>query len=100
MIGYDSTGNVSGILPVNPGDLMGHWVAMNPLTGEKKWEIPLTVSKLVRHKRPGRLYFTGKLTGEFYGARRKHRQDAMAVQDGSNINATAITYAPTRVASM
>jgi hypothetical protein len=27
---------------LTPGDVVGHFVAINPLTGEKKWEIPLT----------------------------------------------------------
>src|SRR5205823_6303536 len=37
----DSTGVIARILPVKPGDVMGHLIAMNPLTGEKKWEVPL-----------------------------------------------------------
>src|SRR5204862_7094586 len=61
----NSTG-VAGTTPgVKPGDVVGHLVAINPLTGEKKWEVPLTdmpvsAGTLVTD---GGLMFTGKLSG-------------------------------------
>ncbi len=52
-----------------PGDLLGHFVAINPLTGEKAWEIPLTdfPSSAGMLATGGGLVFTGKMTGEFIG---------------------------------
>ena len=69
--------------PVKPGDVVGHFVAINPLTGEKKWEVPLTdlPSSAGMLATGGGLVFTGKLTGRVRRARRGHRQDAVAVQD-------------------
>ena len=47
--------------------MLGHFVAINPLTGEKKWEVPLTdfPSSAGMLATGGGLVFTGKLTGEF-----------------------------------
>jgi alcohol dehydrogenase (cytochrome c) len=94
VIGRDSTGVIARILPVNPGDLMGHWVAMNPLTGEKKWEIPLTdfPSSSGMLATGGGLLFTGKLTGEFMALDESTGKTLWQFRTGSSINATAITY--------
>jgi outer membrane protein assembly factor BamB len=40
--GGTSTGVVARVPAVKPGEVVGHFAAINPLTGEKKWEIPLT----------------------------------------------------------
>ena len=32
----------AGFRRSKPGDVLGHFAAINPLTGEKKWEVPLT----------------------------------------------------------
>ena len=68
----------------NPGDVMGHFAAINPLTGEKKWEVPLTdlPSAAGMLATGGGLVFTGKITGEFVALGPGHGQDAVAVQDG------------------
>ena len=42
VIGGLSTGVESRQPDMKPGDVFGHFLAINPLTGEKKWEIPLT----------------------------------------------------------
>ena len=42
ILGTNSTGVVGTTPVVKPGDVVGHFVAINPLTGEKKWEVPLT----------------------------------------------------------
>ena len=57
---------------MKPGDVVGHFVAINPLTGEKKWEVPLTdlPSSAGMLATGGGLVFTGKMTGEFHCARR------------------------------
>jgi hypothetical protein len=42
VMGTNATG-VLGRAPVSkPGEPVGHFIAMNPLTGETKWKIPLT----------------------------------------------------------
>ena len=40
--GKDSTGIIARIPENKPGDVLGYFAAINPLTGEKKWEVPLT----------------------------------------------------------
>jgi len=68
-------------------------VAINPLTGEKKWEVPLTdlPSSAGMLATGGGLVFTGKLTGEFI-ALDENTGKTLAVQDRSSVNSTAITY--------
>src|SRR5438105_2547486 len=42
VIGQDSTGVVGRQPQINPGDVVGHFIAFDPLTGQRKWEVPLT----------------------------------------------------------
>ena len=42
VIGGLSTGVEARQPDMKPGDVFGHFLAINPVTGEKKWEIPLT----------------------------------------------------------
>src|SRR5260370_7960028 len=65
--GGGSTGVDSRQPETKPGDVLGHFAAINPLTGEKKWEVPLTdlPSSAGMLATGGGLVFTGKLTGEF-----------------------------------
>jgi alcohol dehydrogenase (cytochrome c) len=92
--GTNSTG-VLGRAPVfKPGDVVGHFVAINPLTGEKKWEVPLadmpsSAGMLVTG---GGLVFTGKLTGEVVALDEETGQTLWQFKTGSSVNATAITY--------
>jgi alcohol dehydrogenase (cytochrome c) len=92
--GKDSTGVISRLPVINPGDVVGHLLAMNPLTGEKKWEIPLTdmPGSSGMLATAGGLVFTGKLTGEFLALDEATGQTVWQFQTGSSINATAITY--------
>src|SRR6185369_16609726 len=61
-----TTTGVAARIPENaPGDVLGHFLAINPLTGEKKWELPLidmpgAAGMLATG---GGLVFTGKLSG-------------------------------------
>jgi alcohol dehydrogenase (cytochrome c) len=66
-LGANTTGVASRLPEVKPGEALGHFVAINPLTGEKKWEIPLTdfPSSAGMLATGGGLVFTGKPTGEF-----------------------------------
>ena len=95
VIGGNSTGVNNRFPGVQPDDLLGHFLAMNPLTGEKVWEVPLTgyPSASGMLATGGGLVFTGKLTGEFMALDAETGETAWQFQTGSSINATAITYA-------
>ena len=77
-----------------PGDVLGHFAAINPLTGEKKWEVPLTdfPSSAGMLVTGGGLVFTGKLTGEFVALDEATGKTLWQFKTGSSINSTAITY--------
>jgi len=92
--GKDSTGVVSRIPETKPGDVVGHFTAINPLTGEKKWEIPLTdlPSAAGMMATGGGLVFTGKMTGEFLALDQDSGKTLWQFKTGSSVNATAITY--------
>jgi alcohol dehydrogenase (cytochrome c) len=92
--GRDSTGVISRIPEVKPGDVLGHLVAINPLTGEKKWEVPLTdfPSSSGMLATGGGLVFTGKLTGEFIALDQDNGKTLWQFKTGSSVNSTAITY--------
>ena len=92
--GADSTGIVSRLVEVTTGDVLGHLVAINPLTGEKKWEVPLTdfPSSAGMLATGGGLVFTGKLSGELVALDEATGKTLWQFKTGSSINSTAITY--------
>jgi alcohol dehydrogenase (cytochrome c) len=94
VIGATSTGIISRFPEIKPGDVLGHLVAINPLTGEKKWEVPLTdlPSSAGMLATGGGLVFTGKLTGEFIALDENTGETLWQFKTGSSINSTAITY--------
>ncbi len=94
VIGGTSTGVDARQPETNPGDIFGHYAAINPLTGEKKWEIPLTdlPSSSGMLATGGGLIFTGKLSGEFIALDQDTGKTLWQFKTGSSINATAITY--------
>lgn len=93
-IGAPSTGVTNRLPEIKPGDVLGHFVAINPLTGEKKWEIPLTEfpSSAGMLATGGGLVFTGKASGEFMALDEETGKTLWQFQTGSSVNATAITY--------
>ena len=92
--GGTSTGVIARIPEVKPGDVVGHFTAINPLTGEKKWEIPLIdlPSAAGMLATGGGLVFTGKITGEFIALDQDTGKTLWQFKTGSSVNATAITY--------
>src|SRR5262249_3680485 len=94
VIGGTSTGVDARQPETKPGDVFGHYAAINPLTGEKKWEIPLTdlPSSSGILATGGGLLFTGKLTGEFIALDEETGKTLWQFKTGSSINSTAITY--------
>ncbi len=93
-IGKDSTGVIARIAEAKPGEVVGHLAAINPLSGEKKWEIPLTdlPSAAGMLATGGGLVFTGYLTGEFIALDEDTGKTLWQFKTGSSINSTAITY--------
>ena len=83
VIGTNSTGVVGRVPAFKPGDVVGHFVAIDPLTGEKKWDVPLTdmPSSAGMLATGGGLVFTGKLTGEFVALDAATGAHIVAVQD-------------------
>src|SRR6267142_468389 len=94
VIGGASTGVHSRFPETQQGDVFGHFVAINPLTGEKKWEVPLTElpSSAGMLATGGGLVFTGKLTGEFIALDENTGKTLWQFKTGSSVNSTAITY--------
>jgi alcohol dehydrogenase (cytochrome c) len=92
--GKDSTGVVARQPEIKPGDVLGHFVAINPITGDKKWEIPLTEfpSSAGMLSTGGGLVFTGKLSGEFVALDQDTGKTLWQFKTGSSVNSTAITY--------
>ena len=94
VVGGTSTGVDARYPEEHPGEAVGAFAAINPLTGEKKWEVPLidlpgSAGMLATG---GGLVFTGKLTGEFVALDEDTGKTLWQFQTGSSINATAITY--------
>ena len=93
-IGEPSTGIVAREPKMKPDDVFGHFLAMDPLTGEKKWEIPLIgmPSSAGMLATRGGLVFTGKMTGEFIALDADTGKTLWQFKTGSSVNSTAITY--------
>jgi alcohol dehydrogenase (cytochrome c) len=94
VIGGTSTGVDATMPAVKPGDIYGHLAAINPLTGEKRWEVPLTdlPSSSGMLVTGGGLVFTGKLSGEFMALDEDTGKTLWQFKTGSSVNSTAITY--------
>jgi alcohol dehydrogenase (cytochrome c) len=92
--GGPSTGVLGSFPEPKPGDVLGHFVAINPLTGEKKWEVPLTdlPSSAGMLATGGGLVFTGKLSGEFIALDESTGETLWQFKTSSSVNSTAITY--------
>lgn len=94
VLGADATGVVGRTPAFKPGETVGYFTAMNPLTGEKKWQVPLidlpgSAGTLATD---GGLIFTGKLTGEFVALDDETGKTLWSFKTGSSVNGTAITY--------
>jgi alcohol dehydrogenase (cytochrome c) len=94
VLGASTTGVTARLPEVKPGDALGFVLAINPLTGEKKWEIPLNdfPSSAGVLTTGGGLVFTGRPTGELVALDQATGKTVWQFKTGSSINSTAITY--------
>jgi len=94
IIGGDATGVIGSTPVIEPGDVLGHLVAIDPLTGGKKWEIPLTdlPSSAGMLVTGGGLVFTGQLSGELVALDEQTGKTLWQFKTSSSINSTPITY--------
>lgn len=92
--GGTTTGVIARFPQMQPNEVFGYFAAINPLTGEKKWEIPLTElpSSAGMLATGGGLVFTGKLTGEFLALDQETGKTLWQFKTSSSVNSTAITY--------
>ena len=94
VLGRNYTGIANRTPQFEPGALLGHFVAIDPLTGEKTWEVPLIdfPSSAGTLATGGGLIFTGKITGEFLALDEATGDTLWQFKTGSSVNSTAITY--------
>src|SRR5438105_308093 len=94
VLGENSTGVSARQPETKPGDVLGYFIAVDPLTGVRKWEVPLVnlPSSAGMLATGGGLLFTGKMTGEFIALDKNTGNALWQFQTGSSVNSTAITY--------
>src|SRR3984885_9293545 len=94
VIGESTTGVTARQPRIEPGQVVGYYIAMDPLTGERKWQVPLTdlPSSAGMLATGGGLGFTGKLTGEFLALDADTGKTLWQFKVSSSVNSTAITY--------
>jgi alcohol dehydrogenase (cytochrome c) len=80
-------------MPSN-GEPVGHVDAIDPLTGKRRWRVPLTDFQQwsAMLATGSGLLFTGKETGEFVALDAHNGQTLWQFQTGSGINAIPVTY--------
>ncbi len=93
-LGEPSTAAAGRNPVVKPGDVVGFHVAMNPVTGEMKWKVPIieTPNAASVMATGGGLLFTGRPSGEFIALDEETGQTLWQFKTGSSINAPPITY--------
>ena len=81
-------------LPRPAGEPVGHIEAIDPLTAEKKWRVPLMDFQIwsAMLATGGELLFTGKETGEFIALDARSGKQLWQFQTGSGINAMPVTF--------
>jgi alcohol dehydrogenase (cytochrome c) len=81
-------------LPRAAGEPIGHIEAIDPLTAEKKWRVPLADFQIwsAMLSTGGGVLFTGKETGEFIALDADTGRQLWQFQTGSGINAMPVTF--------
>src|SRR5262252_3780403 len=77
-----------------PGEPIGHVDAIDPITGQQKWRVPLTDFQnwSAMLATGAGLLFTGRETGEFVALDADNGKPLWKFQTGSGINAMPVTY--------
>lgn len=93
-LGEPSTAAAGRNPVVKPDDVVGYHLAMNPVTGQMKWKVPIieipnAASVMATG---GGLLFTGRPTGELIALDEETGQTLWQFKTGSSINAPPITY--------
>ena len=94
VIGQRSTGTIARPYVPKPGEVVGHHIAFDPISGKKKWEIPLVdrTNSSGMLATAGGLLFTGSVEGKFLALDEETGKTVWEFQTSSGINATAVTY--------
>ena len=94
VIGARSIGVTVQRYEIQPGEVVGHHIAIDPISGERKWEIPLIekASSAGMLVTDGGLVFTGTLQGKVIALDQATGKTVWEFQTGSSITATPITY--------
>jgi alcohol dehydrogenase (cytochrome c) len=79
---------------VPKGEPAGYHIAIDPLTGKTKWQVPLMdfASSSGMLATDGGLLFTGLLTGEVIALDQDSGKQLWKFKTGSSVNAPPITY--------
>ncbi len=93
-LGEPNTATAGRTSEINPGDVVGYHLAMDPLTGMFKWKIPITdmASSGSVLATDGGLLFTGMPTGEFLALDEETGKTLWKFKTSSSVNAPPITY--------
>jgi alcohol dehydrogenase (cytochrome c) len=93
-LGTITTGVTARNPPFKPDEVLGAFVALNPVTGERKWETALAgaPSAAGMLSTDGGLIFTGKATGEVVALDADTGKTLWQFKVSSSVNASPITY--------
>ena len=93
-LGEPNTATAGRAPVIKPGDVVGYHVAMDPLTGKFKWNIPITdmASSGSVLATDGGLLFTGMPSGEFLALDEETGKTLWKFKTTSSVNAPPITY--------
>ena len=89
---YQGIENISS--PITPDTIASHIEALDPLTGQAKWRMPVKGQQLSAAilTTGGGLLFTGRPTGEFIAVDAENGKELWSFKTGSGIHAQPITW--------
>ena len=80
--------------PITPDTIASHLEALDPLTGQARWRMPVKGQQLSAAllTTGGGLLFTGRPTGEFFAVDADNGQELWSFKTGSGIHAQPVTW--------